>query len=346
MKKENEIQRGKILSMMSRIESPTHSINESLRNERAIINEATAAGRIRLGSGEILDKLNELYIQSKEGKTPRPFISMTYVKPVNFVKMKSKWRTEDVTSTLANYSREGNEHWFDTVNDYNNNPKGKLGFNSIIVTQRYLLNYINKDDLKRKSSEFADKRNNLRMSFGVGLDSNGLLGDNHNQREELSTGEMFTQRGNLMLDLETTKKKIDATNYVIGADGSVVGVIPNDITKSITNLGSTGSVEKDVREALADNPEKLQEYIDAKQELDRSFKQQTFKFDNILSIVFTVNGQGYYFINNALMVEISKGSGVYVSGDAMMKIAEKALDADEQAVEEYRNKNVEGESLL
>ena len=75
------------------------------------------------------------------------------------------------------------------------------------------------------------------------------------------------------------------------------------------------------------SPEELQAYYEAKKELDETFSAKNLLFDRILAIVASVNGVNYYYINDAVKHEISKGSGVYVNSQDLTKIAKDALSS-------------------
>ena len=69
----------------------------------------------------------------------------------------------------------------------------------------------------------------------------------------------------------------------------------------------------------------LEEYVAARKEITGAFKPQNFVFDKILSIVASVDGIDYYYINDKLLSPIAKKSEVYVNQGEMVEIAKKQL---------------------
>ena len=118
---------------------------------------------------------------------------------------------------------------------------------------------------------------------------------------------------------------VKLTNYIVDEAGHIVSEIPNDITRAISSQKKSYSVEATVAAALADNPEALKEYEQAKAELDKAFRGQNFIFDRILSIVASVDGIDYYYINDKLLSPIAAKSEVNVDQAEMVEIAKEQL---------------------
>ena len=173
------------------------------------------------------------------------------------------------------------------------------------------------------------------MSNGIGIQSDGMLGDNHNQRQESDYGPQFNQTGKLSKDFNlasmTTKPK--STCYVVGNDGLIKGEIPDEMIKAMNKPYTPQGPEKAVTDVLSG--EALEAYMKAKAELDKSFNGKNFLFDRILSIVATVNGVSYYYINDAIKTEIKAKSEVMVNPQELVKIAKEQLAQSFQEVANY-----------
>lgn len=86
---------------------------------------------------------------------------------------------------------------------------------------------------------------------------------------------------------------------------------------------SIAKSEKDVANTLSG--EELEKYMAAKKELDAEFKGKNLLYDGMLSIVASVNGTNYYFINTAVKREIAKNAGVFVNSEELAQIAREQL---------------------
>ena len=129
---ESKIALIKQLDLMDRMDKH-YTLNESKKIDD-IINEAIADNRIRVSNSQILDILND---QSNDlGK----FVSITYVNAKDVMKTKRSWRKDDVDAVLSKYGREGNEHWFDKVNDFNQAAKGNNPIRTVLAITKYNLN--------------------------------------------------------------------------------------------------------------------------------------------------------------------------------------------------------------
>lgn len=310
-----------------------NQINETIDlMKRMNLFEGPSGGqRIQVGRDEIIDMLNQ-QDESGVGK----FVSFTYVKPKEYYKTKRNWRKDDVSSALTKYGREGNEHWYDAVNNFNTSDAvKKMNLGGIIVTTRYVLRWQTKENYNRDYTSYANRLHDLRMRNGIALDSNGTLGDNYNQRQQSSYGVQANQTNNLSKDfnMASVVGKPKSTCYIVGADGMIKGEIPGEVVKSMNPLPSGPKAERGVSDVLSG--EALQAYMDAKAELDKEFIGRNFLFDRILTIVATVNGVSYYYINDALKSEIAKKSEVYVNPGAMVEIAKEQLSASVEEVSNY-----------
>ena len=317
-----------------------HKLKKRMKNQvneaidlmnRMNLFEANGNPRIQVGRDEIIDMLN----QQDENGGGR-YVSFIYVRPKEYYKTRRNWRSDDMKNVLSKYGKEGNEHWFDTVNDFNNDDKiKKLNLGGMIVTTRYNVHWTTKESYDRAYSSYAERLHNLRMRNGIGIESDGMLGDNHNQRQQTDYGPQMNQTNRLSKDfnLASMTSKPISTCYLVDDEGMIKGEIPGDVVKGMNPLPSAPKPEKAVSDVLSG--EALEAYMEAKAELDKEFNGKNFLFDRILSIVASVNGVAYYYINDALRSEIAKKSEVYVNPQEMVKIAREQLSASIKEVENY-----------
>lgn len=281
---------------------------------------------------EIIDILNK---QDENGGGT--YVSFIYVKPQSFYTTRKNWRKDDVSKALANYTEMDNEHWYPHVKKFNDdeNIKKLSGIDGIIVTTRYNVHWTTPESYKKAYSDYSEKLHNLRMRNGIGMESNGMLGDNHNQRQESDYGPQANQTGKLSKDFNlagmTTKPK--STCYVVDGEGHVKGGIPDDVIKAMNKPYSAPAPEKGVSDVLSG--EALEAYMKAKAELDKTFSPRNFLFDRILSIVATVNGTSYYYINDAIKSEIKAKSDIMVNPQDMQKIAIEQLSDSFKEIADY-----------
>ena len=301
-------------------------ISESIQRH---LFEAVAKERVQVTRDELFDILDK-QDKDRQGK----FVSFTYVKPVTVKKTRKTLDVDAISGALNAHSDLAGQEWHKSLSDFirpdselKNNPIG-----AIIVVQKYLIHWINKEGYNKGYGEYSDKLTTLRQRYGVARDTAGVLGDNNNQRET-SAGVQFNQTGNASRDFNMVGSKVKVTNYIVNDEGHIIAEIPNDIVKLISSPRSNNLVEKAVAEALKDNPEALQEYIAAKQEIVKSFIPKNFVHDKLLAVVATVNGMGYYYINDKLLAPITKNSEVVVNQGEMVKLAEEQLNQSFQDID-------------
>lgn len=286
-----------------------------------LLKEAIGKQRVQVTRDQILDILDK---QDKGGKGR--FVSITYVKPVTIYKKRSSIDIPSMQGSLERYKDNSDADWYKSLSDFSNDETAKKNpISSIIVAQHYVLHWGSKESYNKAYGDYNNKLTTLRQRYGVGTDTAGVFGDNNNQRS-VSNGETFSQRGNLMRDFNMAHSTVKTTNYVVDETGHIVSEIPNDIVKMISSTKKSSVVEKTVADALADNPQALGEYEAAKKELMQTFRSQTFIFDKILSIVASVDGIDYYFINDKLISPIADKSEVNVNPDEMLAIAKEQLN--------------------
>lgn len=293
--------------------------------------EGNGTPRQQVTRDEIIDILKK---QDENGGGT--WVSFTYVMPQTFYNTKRNWRKDDVTNALANYQEKGNEHWYNAVKKFNDddNMKKMQGIDGIIVTKRYNVHWTTPKSHKNAYMKYVTGLHNLRMKYGIALDSDGMLGDNHNQREESDYGPQFNQTGKLSKDINLAGSQPPKTTcYVVGNDGLIKGEIPGEMIKAMKKPYTPNGPEKAVAEVLSG--EALEAYMKAKAELDKIYKNQNFLFDRILCIVATVNGQGYYYINDAVKSEIKAKSDIMVQPSELVKIAREQLSKSFEEVNNY-----------
>jgi hypothetical protein len=235
-----------------------------------------------------------------------------------------------VQNALDKHSNLSDKEWYKSLSSYNDpSVKGDNPIVSIIAVHKYTLHWTSPKSYASKYQEYKNKLSDLRMRNGVGLQSDGMLGDNNNQRQDTGYGDVQTnQTGNLSRDFNMIGSTCKTKWYILDENGSVIDSIPEEIVKSMIAVPSKGelsNVEAAVREALSGNEEALQKYSDEKREIEKSFKGRNFLLDKILSIVATSDGIQYYYINDAIATKIRKKSDVNVNQSAFIKIAEEEL---------------------
>lgn len=294
--------------------------------------EGTAKPRQQVGKNEIIDIIEK---QDENGGGQWAAVTYVTVKPV--YNTKKSWRKDDVDKAIADFSKEGNENWYDAVKSFNDDTEGKikkLPMNKgIVVVRRYVLNWTTDASYAKAYGDYSEKLHNLRMSYGIGLDSNGMLGDNHNQREKTDYGAQINQTGNISKDFNFANvKSTKTTCYTIDDSGHITGEFPESMLKAMTAV-SIAKPEKDVANTLSG--EELEKYMAAKKELDAEFKGKNLLYDGMLSIVASVNGTNYYFINTAVKREIAKNAGVFVNSEELAQIAREQLSDSITNLDEF-----------
>lgn len=327
MNTEGKIDLIKQLDLMERMDKHS-TLNESKKIDD-IINEAIADNRIRVSNNEILDILND------QGTDLGKFVSITYVNAKDVMKTKRSWRKDDVNAVLSKYGREGNEYWFDKLDAFNKAEKGKNPIRTVLAIMRYNLNWYSPESYARGYDKYASALRDLNMKNNIGIDSNGMLGDAHNNSTNTGYGTYQNQSNALKLKQNIAKAKVQSEFYVIDENGNIVGDIPSDVVKSISAVKKSASAPSIVQQALADNPKALQAYIDAKKELDADFRSQDFMLDKILCIVASVNGKSYYWINDGITTPIEKGSDVNVNREQLLDIMKDKVGETFQDVENH-----------
>lgn len=292
-------------------------INENYKNRRQVSRD------------EIFDILNQ---QDDYYASNGKFASVTYVKPAAVYKKKNKrtWRNDDVVSALDKYKDRSEEEWHQKLSNFTQDDvKGNNPLSSgVVVARRWLLHWCSPEKYKKDYAKYAAALHDLRMQYRMARDSDGMLGDNHNQRQKSDYGPQFNQTGKLSRDFNTKGSKVKTTAYFCGEDGHIKGEFPEEVLNSMLALKKPKQPEKEARDMVERGeltPEELEAYWTARQELDKTFGTMNLVFDQILSIAASVNGESYYYINDKLLTPLVKDGEVCVNQEEMVQIAADQL---------------------
>lgn len=319
---------GKIRSLMERVEGDMSPYEASV-NEQMHIDGATSKNRVQVTRDDILDILDKA--DEKQDETNRGlFATITYVKPASLLKTRRSVDTEKLTGALNKHIDKSEEDWHKNLSLFRDAEKSttKNPISAIITATRYHIRWHSPKNYNRDNTKYSRALRDLRMSNGIGLDSDGMLGDNNNTREKSdATGAgQFNQTGNLARDFNMARKvsKPKTTAYIVDDTGNIVSEIPDDVMWSIHGKRSQkGGVEAAVKQVLSGPA--LEEYAKAKAELDAEFDPVNLIFDRILCICCSVDGTSYYFINDQLISKIAKDSEVNINPQDMVDIAKEQL---------------------
>lgn len=314
----------KMRSLMERVEVP-HTNYQAVLNEERLISEATKP-RKSVSRDEIVDILEDQDDKGNGGL----YATVVYATAASIYKTKrtGSWRPDDVNAMLdATREKHGHSTWHKDLTDYNNPSVKNSTKNPIAVVcvTAYKIHWPTKENFNKDHTEYADALHNLRMSHGIGLQSDGMLGDNHNQRQTIGARTQMNQTGILSKDFNMAKMdgKPKTTFYRVDATGHIDynEEIPEEAIKAMSKLPTPPKPEKGVTDVISG--EELDAYIAAKKELDAKFKCKTLNFPAILAISANVNGVSYYYIND--MLELTDKTAIPVDMQDMIKIAEKTI---------------------
>lgn len=325
---------GKIWSLMDRM-GGSMTPYEATLNEAQRIDEAIAKNRVQVSRDEILDILDQADDQ-QNAKNSNLFATVTYVNAANLLKTKRSIDVERLAGALDKHSDKSEEPWHRDLTTFKDAEKGKNPIGAVVTVTRYLLQWHTLKDYGRDYGEYHDALANLRMSHGIGIQTDGMLGDNHNQRQasDATGAGKFNQTTNFGRDFNMRRcvnKK--STAYIVDETGHIVSEIPDDVMWSISSKRNNNPVEAEVRNTLSG--EALEAYTKAKAELDAKFSGRNLLFDKMLCICCSVNGVSYYYINDALISKIAAKSDVNVNPQEMVKIAEEQLDATFEGIQGF-----------
>lgn len=318
---------GKIHSLIERMGSNMTSYQATL-NEEMCISEAATKSRVQVSRDEILDILDSA--DDAQNTTNRGlFATVTYVKPANILKTRAKIDVDKLSSALDKHKDKSEESWHKDLTSFRDAEKSstKNPISAVITVTRYHLRW---QSLKNYASDYGTYRDalaDLRMRNGIGISTDGTLGDNHNQRQstDATDSAKFNQTGKLGRDYNMAKKvgKPKSTAYLVDETGHVVSELPNDVMWSIHGKTSQKGVESEVKKMLSG--EALEAYTKAKAELDATFDGKNLLFDRTLCICCSVDGVSYYYINDNLISAIASKSDVNVNPQDMVNIAKEQL---------------------
>ena len=331
---------GKIISLMDRMSGNMTPYEASLNEQQRIV-EAATKNRVQVTRDEILRILDEA--DDAQNETNRGlFASVTYVKPANILKTKRSVDSDKLNNVLGKYQDRGEEKWHKDLTSFNSAEKSTTPnpITSVITVIRYNLRWHSLKNYNSDYNKYNTALSDLRMSNGIAIDTDGMLGDNHNQRQasDATNAGKFNQTGNLGRDFNMAKQvgKSKSTAYVVDENGNIVTEIPNDVMWAIHGkVSPKGGVESYVKKQLSG--EALEAYAKAKAELDASFNPRNLLFDRTLCICCSVNGVSYYYINDKLISAIAKGSEVNVNQENMVDIAKEQLGESFDTIQGFAN---------
>ena len=331
---------GKIRSLMERVEG-NMSPYEATVNKQMRVDEATSKNRVQVTRDEILeilDKADDAQNDTNQGL----FATITYVKPESLLKTKRSIDNDKLSSALDKHSERGEEDWHKNLSSFRDAEKSttKNPITAVVTVTRYHMRWHSPENYNSDYNKYKTALGKLRMDNGIGLNSDGMLGDNDNQRQNTdATGAgKFNQTGNFARDFNMAKLvgKPKSTAYIVDETGHVVSELPNDVMWSIKGKSAPrGGVEAEVKNTLTGDA--LEAYAKAKAELDATFQGRNLLFDRILCICCSVGGTSYYFINDNLITKISKGSDVDVNPQDMVDIAKEQLGESFDVIQGFAN---------
>lgn len=320
---------GKMRSLMERMGS-NMTAHQATLNEEKCITEA-AKHRVQVSRDEILDLLDRA--DDVQNDTNRGlFATVTYVKPEAILKTKRSIDNEKLSSALGAYQDRSEEQWHKDLTAFGSAEKSNTPnpISAVVTVTRYHMRWHSLKNYANDYSKYRDSLSNLRMQHGIAIQTDGTLGDNHNQRQssDATDAAKINQTGNLARDYNMAKMvdKPKSTAYIVDETGHIVSELPNEVMWSIRGKKSPkGGVESEVKKQLADQPEALEAYAKAKAELDASFSPVNLLFDRTLCICCSVDGVSYYYINDNLISAIASKSEVNVNPQEMVEIAKEQL---------------------
>ena len=264
------------------------------------------------------------------------FTSITYVTGAKIAKTRKTIDIPRLSQTLEKHNDKQNNGWYTTLHNYVNNNETSHNL-SIITVVRRVLRWHTPEQYNQEYSKYSNGLHNLRMRIGAGLDSDGMLGDNKNQRTKIDgiDGLKLNQTNKLSRDINdvhTVNKK--SLYYVIDINtGNIISEIPDDVVYSLHSKNEkpkTTKIERDVEETInskniSEEEKELlrQEYIKEKSELEKEYQGRNLLFDKILCICGSINHQSYYYINDLVINELSKD--IKVNQQQLVEIAKKQL---------------------
>lgn len=329
MKEKSKEQIAQIRSMMERIENPRQSLTEAMGREANLLCEAVAGKRVQVTRDEIIDLMNQA---AENPKNNGKFASITLVKAGEVYGTKKKWRPNEMQDALNAHNDMADKDWYQKLSAYNqDDAKGANPVQTLIVTQRYVFHWQNADQYDAQYGEYADKRTDLRLKYGLSQ----MQGDPHNVQQKTDIGPRMNQRGSLALNFNMAGIKPKVTTYLVDDNGSIVDEIPGDIRNAMKKAHTPFKVETEATELLSGPV--LDEYTKLRTELEATWQSRQFIFDKTLCMCLAVDGVSYFYINDAVKQPIIKNSEVLVSAEDLVRIAEEQLDETFEAINGFAN---------
>jgi len=320
------------ISLIERLEHPYGRLVENHKD------------RVQVTRNEILDWLNS--VNDNGNVTNGKFASVTYVKAAKIYETKNGWDYDKMSELLNKYRQTHNQtFWYKCLEIYNDpnvtiaNPLSK---HAVIVVQRYVFHWKTPEQFKQKYAEkYANPLYKLRLDYNLGVDSNGMLGDNHNQRYTNDYGLQFNQTDKPSIDFDMKECDFTGKAFFANADGTIItNGIPYDVIDSMAYHQNRYKPEVEAFDKLT--PEDFMAYAKARKEIVKGFKPQNLLMDKILCIAAWDGVDSFYYINDALSSPITEGGEVLVNRQQMIKLAEEQLDEVYTGINDFASNNGTG----
>lgn len=331
MENKNKEKFAKTLSLMERVEH-LGTYTDAIEREKNLISEAVQGKRVQVTRDEMLDLLNKM---SDDPRNNGKFVSFTYVMPEKVYKTKRSWRPQEVTDALNAHEDRSEEEWHKNLTAYNQDgAKGNNPISAVVVAKRYRVNWITPEKYNKRYGEMSDKIRKNNMEYGIGLDSDGLMGDNHNQRQKTDWGQ-FNQTGKLSFDLDMKNSSVKTTAYFTDGNGHIITDLPADIVKSMTGIKNYDALPKYATDALSGPV--LDAWAKGYREAMSMMSPRNFKLEQVLCLAAGIDGVSYYFINDKLNTPIADKSDTIVSQQEMLQIAKDQLGESFDEIQGFAN---------
>ena len=319
----------KILNLIEKLEHPSGWLCENTND------------RVQVSRDEILDWLNS--VNDNGDVTNGKFASVTYVEAAKIQSTKRNWDHDKMAQLLDKYKDTHNRKlWYKYLEIYNNplvTIKNPMTRNAVIVVQRYVYHWKTPQQFRDKYAEkYANPLYDLRMKYNLGVESGGLLGDNHNQRYTNDYGLQFNQTDKPSIDFDMKVCDFTGKAFFANADGTIVtDGIPYDVIDSMWVRRDRNKPEKEAFDQLS--PQDFYAYARARREIIKGFKPMNLKMDQILCIAAWDGVDSFYYINDNLISPIKEGSEVLVNKEQMVKLAEEQLDEVYTGINDFASNN-------
>jgi hypothetical protein len=243
-----------------------------------------------------------------------------------------KKKNRQLYDSLEASKDRASEDWHKQLTDFNSPDtkvkKNPISINNMVVIKYWRINWISAKNYGIAYNKYDDELSKIRMRHGVGLQTNGKLGDSYNQKQDLDSanGLKITPRGTIVKPINAASRKTMGTTIMLfDADGNKVAEIPVDVAYSMMKKPSFEPyIEKEVREVLTDE-NALKAYAEAKAELEKKFLERDLDLDRILTISANIDGVGYYYINDKVNLK-----SMPIDQMEMIKFGEKLTNAEFQ----------------